>query len=119
GGRLEAAPLQGGGGGAWALGPPRPALARRPPASTDAVRRLYLEDYRKQWRAFIDDITIIRDRDLPKTIEIVSVLAAPDTPLKILLKALERETSLSAPDTHRLAGLTRKGQQLPSPSRPA
>src|SRR5262245_34479795 len=111
-GRVETATLQLAEEESWVLGTSRTTLATSTTASTDAVRRLYLEDYRKFWRAFIDDITIIRDRDLPKTIEIVSVLAAPDSPLKTLLKAIERETTLSAPDKDGLAGLPGKAQDL-------
>src|SRR5262245_58247112 len=36
----------------------------------EGVRRLYLEDYRRIWRGFINDIIVIQSRDLPKTIEI-------------------------------------------------
>lgn len=116
-GRVETATLQLAEEESWVLGTSRTTLTTSTPASTEAVRRLYLEDYRKIWRAFIDDITIIRDRDLPKTIEIVSVLASPDTPLRTLLKAIERETSLSTPDKDGLAGLAGRAQDLASRAR--
>src|SRR4030095_1044002 len=71
----------------WVLGSSRTALATSGARSADAGRRLSLEAYRRTWRPFIADITIIRDRDLAKTIEITRTLSAPDTPLKILMKA--------------------------------
>jgi len=104
----------------WVLGSSRTALATSGASSADAVRRLYLEDYRKIWRAFIGDITIVRDRDLAKTIEITRTLSGPDTPLKTLMKAIARETSLSAPDKDgALGGLAGKAQDLTSRARQA
>jgi type VI secretion system protein ImpL len=85
----------------WVLGTARDSVV----SATEAVRRLYLEDYRRIWRQFISDIIIIRDRDLNRSIEITRVLSAPDTPLKPLMKAFEHETTLSIPpDREGLAG---------------
>jgi type VI secretion system protein ImpL len=104
----------------WVIGSSRTALATSGASSADAVRRLYLEDYRKIWRAFIGDITIVRDRDLARTIEITRTLSAPDTPLKVLMKAIARETSLSVPDKDgSLGGLAGKAQDLTSRARQA
>jgi type VI secretion system protein ImpL len=66
-------------------------------AIADAVKRLYLEDYRRTWQRFIADIGVVRERDLVKTIEITRTLSAQDTPLRTLLKAIDRETMLSVP----------------------
>jgi type VI secretion system protein ImpL len=115
-GRVEKSTLQLAEEETWVLGAPRSTLVTTP-ASTEAVRRLYLEDYRKIWRQFIGDITIIRDRDLAKTIDITRALSAPDTPLKTLMKAIERETSLSVPDKEGLGGLAGRAQDLASRAR--
>jgi type VI secretion system protein ImpL len=84
----------------WVLGTDGGALAGVASAAgvADAVKRFYLEDYRRIWRQFIGDIAVKKSRDLTRTIELTRTLSAPDTsPLKPLAKAIERETSLSVP----------------------
>jgi len=81
---------------AWVLGSSRGA-GMSTPSFAEAVKRLYLEDYRRIWRQFIGDITIVQDRDFTRLVEITRVLSSPDTPLKPLMKAIERETTLSVP----------------------
>jgi type VI secretion system protein ImpL len=83
----------------WVLGTSGSSLSTSvaSPAITEAVRRLYLEDYRRIWRQFVDDIGIIRDRDLVRTIEVAKTLSGADTPLRPLVKAIQRETTLSVP----------------------
>ena len=98
----------------WVLGSSRAAVVSAPNFA-EAVKRLYLEDYRRIWRQFIGDITIIRDRDLTKLVEITRVLSTPDSPLKPLMKAIERETTLSVPPE--TGGLTGKAQEYASKAR--
>ena len=83
----------------WVLGTGRGAVAglASAPSVGDSVRRLYLEDYQRTWRQFVNDLQIIKDRDLNRTIEIARTLSATDGPLKPLVKAIDRETSLSIP----------------------
>ena len=100
---------------AWVLGSSRGGALMSTPGFAEAVKRLYLEDYRRTWRQFISDITIIRDRDFTRLVEITRVLSAPDTPLKPLMKAIDRETTLSvATDREGLAG---KAQEYASKAR--
>ena len=92
------------------------------PAVADGVRRLYLEDYRNTWRQFINDIAIVKDRDLTRTVEIARTLSAPDGPLKPMVKAIDRETALSvAPEAEAgLAGaVSDKAQQYVSKAKQA
>ncbi len=99
----------------WVLGSSRGGALVSAPAFAEAVKRLYLEDYRRIWRQFISDITIIHDRDFTRLVEITRVLSAPDTPLKPLMKAIDRETTLSvATDREGLAG---KAQEYASKAR--
>ena len=70
---------------------------RRAPSFAEAVKRLYLDDYRRIWRQFIGDITVVQNRDFTRLVEITRVLSAPDTPLKPLMKAIDREVTLSVP----------------------
>ncbi len=99
---------------AWVLGTSRGAVVSTPNFA-EAVKRLYLEDYRRIWRQFIGDITIIQDRDFTRLVEITRVLSAPDTPLKPLMKAIERETTLSVPPD--VGGLSGKAQEYASRAR--
>ena len=104
---------------AWVLGASRTGAATSTPGLAEAVKRLYLEDYRRIWRQFIGDITIIHNRDFTKLVEITRVLSAPDTPLKPLMKAIERETTLSVPPE--IGDLSEASPAKPrtSPARPA
>ena len=97
--RADAVALQLADEEAWVMGTKGGGLvgAASSPKVAEAVRRLYLDDYRTTWRQFINDITVIRQRDLPRTIEITRTLSAPDSPLKLLMKAIDREVTLSVP----------------------
>jgi type VI secretion system protein ImpL len=103
----------------WVLGASRAGAATSAPAFAEAVKRLYLEDYRRIWRQFIGDITIIHNRDFTKLVEITRVLSGPDTPLKPLMKAIERETTLSVPPEigGALGGFAGKAQDLAGKAR--
>jgi type VI secretion system protein ImpL len=96
----------------WVLGTSRGNALTSTPGFAEAVKRLYLEDYRRIWRQFIGDITIIKDRDFTRLVEITRVLSAPDTPLKPLMKAIEREITLSVPPE--IGGLSGKAQEYAS-----
>jgi type VI secretion system protein ImpL len=104
---------------AWVLGSSRAGAATSTPSFAEAVKRLYLEDYRRIWRQFIGDITIIHNRDFTKLVEITRVLSASDTPLKPLMKAIERETTLSVPPEigGALGGLAGKAQDIAGKAR--
>jgi len=104
---------------AWVLGSSRSGAAMSTPGLAEAVKRLYLEDYRRIWRQYIGDITIIQNRDFTKLVEITRVLSAPDTPLKPLMKAIDRETTLSVPPEigGALGGLAGKAQEYAGKAR--
>jgi len=63
------------------------------------VRRLYLTDYRDTWKKFIADIRITPVTSISQAVERTRFLAAPDTPLVPLMKAMSRETTLLAGDS--------------------
>ena len=63
---------------------------------TDDVRRLYLIEYRDTWKEFIKDIRLQPMTSVSQSLEKARFLAAPDTPLVPLLKAMSRETTLLA-----------------------
>ncbi len=62
----------------------------------DDVRRLYLIEYRDTWKSFIADIRLQPITNISQSVEKARFLAAPDTPLLPLLKAMSRETTLLA-----------------------
>ena len=117
--RVDAITLQLADEEAWVLGTSRGSSLTSAPGFIEAVKRLYLEDYRRIWRQYIADISIIRDRDFTRLIEITRVLSATDTPLKPLMKAIERETTLSVPPEvgGALGGLAGKAQEYASKAR--
>jgi type VI secretion system protein ImpL len=95
----------------WVLGSSRGA-GTSTPSFAEAVKRLYLEDYRRIWRQYIGDITVVHNRDFTRLVEITRVLSAPDTPLKPLMKAIDREVTLSVPPE--IGGLGGKAQEYVS-----
>jgi type VI secretion system protein ImpL len=108
----------------WVLGEGSGAVASAAasPKVAEAVRRLYLDEYRQVWRQFIDDIGVIKSRDLTRILEVTRVIAAPDSPLKPLVRALDRETTLAVPPEGEpgLAGsIAGKAQQVAGRARQA
>ncbi|MCB1923887.1 MAG: type VI secretion system membrane subunit TssM [Gammaproteobacteria bacterium] len=64
-----------------------------------AVLRRYLEEYKSRWDGFLMALTIVpMGDDLNKAIDVLQILASDDSPLKKLLIAVERETTLSRAD---------------------
>jgi type VI secretion system protein ImpL len=89
---------------AWVLGTPASEAKGRQAAFTsdklvNDVRRLYLIDYRDTWKKFIADVRITPVTSISQAVERTRFLAAPDTPLLPLLKAMSRETTLLAGDS--------------------
>ena len=60
----------------------------------EEVRRLYLQDYAKNWETFINDIKLVNANSLQKNIELTRLLSAADSPLPLLLKAITKEVTL-------------------------
>ncbi len=85
----------------------------------DDVRRLYLNDYRDTWKAFIADIRLQPLTSMSQAIEKTRFLSGPDTPLVPMLKRFAKETTLlaAAPGVVGQAGqkvsdAVRRGQEL-------
>jgi type VI secretion system protein ImpL len=68
-------------------------------ALTDRVRRIYLENYMKEWDALIADVRLQRTSNLEKNIQIARTLSSPTSPHVNFLRAVVRETTLIAPDS--------------------
>ncbi|MEQ1778168.1 MAG: type VI secretion system membrane subunit TssM [Nitrosomonas sp.] len=65
----------------------------------EEVRRLYLQDYAKNWENFINDIQLVKASSLSKSIELTRLLSAADSPLLSLLQAVTKEITLVNTDT--------------------
>lgn len=82
---------------AWVLG--KFAGPVGPAATTlSDVRRLYFNDYVRQWSSVLEDLNLAESSSLEHTIQALSVLTGNDSPLKRLLAAVARETRLE-PDS--------------------
>lgn len=68
----------------------------------DDVRQVYLTEYATVWERFIADIRMLPTDSLPKAVQMARVLSSPDSPLKPLLKAMSRETTLSLAESKSL-----------------
>ncbi|MDR5823379.1 type VI secretion system membrane subunit TssM [Caballeronia sp. LZ043] len=64
-------------------------------ALTDAIRRLYLTEYRQHWSAFLADIRPVTGSSAGFNLQIMRQFAAPDSPLARLAFAAARETTLT------------------------
>ena len=62
------------------------------------VRRLYLQDYIRQWDALLADIDFVPVTNVSQAADVLRVISGPTSPLKKLLQAAARETDLSQLD---------------------
>ena len=63
-------------------------------ALTDRVRRIYLENYIKEWDAFLSDIRLVRADSMEKNIQVARILSGADSPLANLLRKTIKEVTL-------------------------
>jgi type VI secretion system protein ImpL len=59
-----------------------------------AVLQLYFADYIRQWDAFLADVRLLPLTSLDQGARVANALAAPDSPLRTLLQAAARATTL-------------------------
>ncbi len=86
---------------------------------SDDVRRLYLNDYRETWKAYIADIRLQPLTSMAQAIEKTRFLSGPDTPLAPMLRRFAKETTLLAPQpgavgqaSQRVTDVVRQGQEM-------
>ncbi|MGA9917831.1 MAG: type VI secretion system membrane subunit TssM [Paraburkholderia sp.] len=63
------------------------------------ITRLYYDEYIRQWDALLNDIDVVPFDGVEKGARIANLLAAPDSPLRSLILAAARETTLGAVKT--------------------
>ncbi|QDQ27504.1 type VI secretion system membrane subunit TssM [Chitinimonas arctica] len=85
----------------WVLGNQQSDAQGKPlPAAelskvSDAVRRIYLEEYANTWDQFVKDVRLVHFGNLSQSVQAARVLSATDSPLLALLRGVVRETSLA------------------------
>jgi type VI secretion system protein ImpL len=62
----------------------------------DDLQKLYFDQYQKQWHNLLDCIEVKKAKNLSQMIQFLDILSRPDTPLLPLLKAVEKNTSLTS-----------------------
>ncbi len=92
----------------WVLGLNH--VAARPQAQNEAqnlaaVRSLYLAEYIRLWDEMLADLRIVPADNLQQSIHILTLLDSGDSPLKQLLVAVSRETTLAGTDSPIQAGV--------------
>jgi len=83
----------------WVLGLPAQNIKTQLAAAAQGklvreVRLLYLREYQQTWAQYIQDVQLIPSNSLQSSIQRLSVLSAPDSPLPLFLRGVVRETSL-------------------------
>ncbi|WP_430447418.1 MAG: type VI secretion system membrane subunit TssM [Pseudomonas piscis] len=77
----------------WVLG--RDQAEQQNVASLAAdVRRLYFQDYLRQWDALLADIDFVPITSVAQAADVLRIISGPTSPLKKLLVAVSRETDL-------------------------
>ena len=80
----------------WVLGIPDASTdPREIDRLHDKVKLLYLHDYQIDWSGMLAGIKLLPAQNMEQTINLLDVLSRPDSPLRLLLVAVERNTSLT------------------------
>ncbi|NJD06842.1 MAG: type VI secretion system membrane subunit TssM [Methylococcaceae bacterium] len=79
----------------WVLG----TAARLEPADMarlhEDLKKLYLADYQRAWVGLLNGIKIKSPQNTQQAVDMLDVLGRPDSPMKAILQAVEKNTSLS------------------------
>ena len=59
------------------------------------VDELYFAEYARQWETLMSDVALVSFTDLPHAVSVLDALSGPQSPLRDLLLAIEKHTSLS------------------------
>jgi len=81
----------------WVLGTQSDAGSVARMATTlTAVQQLYLNEYIKTWDDLLGDLRLIPSTSLQGSIQTITLLSAADSPLKLLLNGVAKETKLAS-----------------------
>ncbi len=62
------------------------------------VRRLYFQDYLRQWDDLLADLTVVPITNVTQAADVLRILSGPTSPFRKLLEAVARETDLQKGD---------------------
>ncbi len=80
----------------WVLGPAAGGQSvTRMATSLTEVQQLYLNEYIKVWDDMLGDLRLIPSTSLQGSIQTITLLSAGDSPLKLLLNGVAKETKLA------------------------
>ena len=79
----------------WVLGDSDPVDPGEIKRLQKDLRKLYFADYIRQWDQLLAKIEIRRVHNLSQTLEVLEYASGPNSPIKELLKAVEKNTSLA------------------------
>jgi type VI secretion system protein ImpL len=61
----------------------------------DDLQKLYFAEYERMWRNLLGNLRIKKTQGVYEAIQILDMLSAPDTPVRPLLEAVQRNTALT------------------------
>jgi len=97
----------------WVFGPQYAAGSKQSPQLINAeVQRLYLADYNRIWDEMLADLRLVPANSLAQSIQTISLLSGGNSPLKLLIIAVAKETALVAPSTGEAATQQAAGQVM-------
>ncbi|MFM8333878.1 MAG: ImcF-related family protein, partial [Candidatus Methylumidiphilus sp.] len=80
----------------WVLGnPASSADPREIERLHDGLKALYLGEYQQQWSALLAGLKLRPAQNMKQTVDMLDMLSRPDSPVRLLLLALEKNTALS------------------------
>ncbi|MBO1073695.1 type VI secretion system membrane subunit TssM [Roseomonas marmotae] len=88
----------------WVVIPPQADADTGPAARAATVRQLrqdataiYLQEFSLHWDRLLGDIAVVPVRDIGEVLRVLNILAAPTSPIRLLLASVARETTLGLP----------------------
>ena len=80
----------------WVLGIPESSSdPREIDRLHEKIKLLYLRDYQNYWSGLLAGLRLLPAQNMSQTINLLDVLSRPDSPLRSLLVAVEKNTSLT------------------------
>lgn len=73
----------------------------------DDLQKLYFNDYKAKWQGLLNGLVFRKPGNINQAVEIIDRLGAPESPLRLLLLALEKNTVLIKPSTSEESALVK------------
>ncbi len=101
-------------GESWVLGTTAPTVLSSAELNTlrQEVLQLYLKDYVKHWDSFLNDIRIKPFTNQTQMVEVLNIVSGQRSPVRQLLIAVDKETSMSCLNSINKSILDKAGDKL-------